>query len=337
MHSTRLAGAVLSTALLFPAAAHAQLPPEVEAAIASPISVPAGQTTTVSLPVPAEANYSGDGWNVSASGPSATITAPAEGGQISVPVSAEGMNATLTLVADGSVAQEDIQEEIDGADGGPAPAPDSNQPAEGGNATAGKDAEEKDEKPAPAQEMGNLPGVPGNKPERQPAGEANLDGAEYVNLESHIEGNTITAKMGLKQAYDLYQQFKGTEENDVKLRYLDGEGNIIQGVKRDVDASSRTLTLTYPDGEAPDNPFIMQLLRNDGSGAALIVTLQDPNYKSAAKNLDERQREAPKEEDGDSHLGWIIGGAAVAVLIALIALAVSLKRRSSQRQKLDID
>ena len=100
MFSTRVAGAVLSTALFFPAVAHAQLPPEVEAAIAAPISVPAGQTTTVSLPVPAEASYSGDGWSVSASGTSATITAPAEGGQVSVPVSAQGMNATLTLVAD---------------------------------------------------------------------------------------------------------------------------------------------------------------------------------------------------------------------------------------------
>lgn len=334
MFSTRVAGAVLSTALIFPAVAHAQLPPEVEAAIAAPISVPAGQTTTVSLPVPAEANYSGDGWNVSASGTSATITAPADGGQISVPVSAQGMNATLTLVADGSVAQEDIQEEIDGAEGGPnpAPAPDpgSDKPAQGDKAPAGNDAEDGDDRPVPAKEDSNLPVVPGKKPERKPAGEANLDGAEYVNLESKIEGNTITAKMGLKQAYDLYQQFKDTQENDVTLRYLDGEGNIIQGVERDVDASSRTLTLTYPEGEAPDNPFIMQLLRNDGSGAALIVTLQDPNYQSAAENLDERQQKDP-EEDGGSHLGWIIGGAAAAVLIALIALVAILKRRSSQR------
>ena len=334
MFSTRVAGAVLSTALIFPAVAHAQLPPEVEAAIAAPISVPAGQTTTVSLPVPAEANYSGDGWNVSASGTSATITAPADGGQISVPVSAQGMNATLTLVADGSVAQEDIQEEIDGAEGGPnpAPAPDpgSDKPAQGDKAPAGNDAEGGDDKPAPAKEDSNLPVIPGKKPERKPAGEANLDGAEYVNLESKIEGNTITAKMGLKQAYDLYQQFKDTQENDVTLRYLDGEGNIIQGVERDVDASSRTLTLTYPEGEAPDNPFIMQLLRNDGSGAALIVTLQDPNYQSAAENLDERQQKDP-EEDGGLHLGWIIGGAAAAVLIALIALVAILKRRSSQR------
>ena len=334
MFSTRVAGAVLSTALIFPAVAHAQLPPEVEAAIAAPISVPAGQTTTVSLPVPAEANYSGDGWNVSASGTSATITAPADGGQISVPVSAQGMNATLTLVADGSVAQEDIQDEIDGAEGGPnpAPAPDpgSDKPAQGDKAPAGNDAEGGDDRPVPAKEDSNLPVVPGTKPERKPAGEANLDGAEYVNLESKIEGNTITAKMGLKQAYDLYQQFKDTQENDVTLRYLDGEGNIIQGVERDVDASSRTLTLTYPEGEAPDNPFIMQLLCNDGSGTALIVTLQDPNYQSAAENLDERQQKDP-EEDGGSHLGWIIGGAAAAVLIALIALVAILKRRSSQR------
>ena len=176
MFSTRVAGAVLSTALFFPAVAHAQLPPEVEAAIAAPISVPAGQTTTVSLPVPAEANYSGDGWNVSASGTSATITAPADGGQISVPVSAQGMNATLTLVADGSVAQEDIQEEIDGAEGGPnpAPAPDpgSDKPAQGDKAPAGNDAEGGDDRPAPAKEDSNLPVVPGKKPERKPAGEA---------------------------------------------------------------------------------------------------------------------------------------------------------------------
>ena len=221
MFSTRIAGAVLSSALLFPAVAHAQLPPEVEAAIAAPISVPAGQTTTVSLPVPAEASYSGDGWNVSASGTSATITAPAEGGQVSVPVSAQGMNATLTLVADGSVAQEDIQEEIDGAEGGPAPAPapdpGSNKPAGGDNAPAGKDAEGGDDKPAPSKENSNLPVVPGEKPERKPAGDANLEGAEYVNLESKIEGNTITAKMGFKQAFDLYQQFKDTQENDVTL------------------------------------------------------------------------------------------------------------------------
>ena len=331
MFSTRVAGAVLSTALLFPAVAQAQLPPEVEAAIAAPIPVPAGETTTVSLPVPAEASYSGDGWNVSASGTSATITAPPEGGQISVPVSAQGMNATLTLVADGSVEQEDIQEEIDGAEGAPAPRPAPNRPDDGGNPPADKGAEGGAEKPAPAKENENLPVVPGEKPERKPAGEANLEGAEYVNLESHIEGNTITAKMGLKQAYDLYQQFKDTEENDVKLRYLDGEGNIIQGVKRDVDASSRTLTLTYPEGEAPDNPFIMQLLRNDGSGAALIVTLQDPSYQSASENLDKRQQEEPKDDNESSHMGWIIGGAAAAILIVLIALAAALKRRSSQR------
>ena len=98
-----------------------------------------------------------------------------------------------------------------------------------------------------------------------------------------------------------------------------------------MDASSRTLTLTYPEGEAPDNPFIMQLLRNDGSGAALIVTLQDPNYQSESENLDKRQQEEPKDDNESSHMGWIIGGAAAAILIVLIALVAALKRRSSQR------
>ncbi len=50
MFSTRVAGAAISAALLFPAVAHAQLPPEVEAAIAAPISVPAGAVMVAEVP-----------------------------------------------------------------------------------------------------------------------------------------------------------------------------------------------------------------------------------------------------------------------------------------------
>lgn len=59
-------------------------PAAIEAALAAPISVAAGQTSTVSLPVAVEASYSGGGWEVSASGGAVTITAPAEGGQVSI-------------------------------------------------------------------------------------------------------------------------------------------------------------------------------------------------------------------------------------------------------------
>src|SRR5699024_6898166 len=77
---------------------------DARAAISAPISVPAGQTTTVSLPVAANASYSGDGWSVSTSGSTVTITAPPEGGQISVPVTAQGQSATITLVAEGGAS-----------------------------------------------------------------------------------------------------------------------------------------------------------------------------------------------------------------------------------------
>ena len=74
---------------------------DARAAISAPISVPAGQTTTVNVPIAVDAGYSGDGWSVSSAGNSVTITAPPEGGQISVPVSAQGQSATITLVAEG--------------------------------------------------------------------------------------------------------------------------------------------------------------------------------------------------------------------------------------------
>ena len=86
------------------------------------VSVPAGQTSTVSLPVPVDVSYAGEGWNINASGGSATITAPPEGGQVTVPVTYEGTTISLTLVADGSVTQEDLNnagEDIaNGGDGG---------------------------------------------------------------------------------------------------------------------------------------------------------------------------------------------------------------------------
>src|SRR5699024_5671385 len=74
---------------------------DARAAISAPISVPAGQTTTVNVPIAVDAGYPGDGWSVSSAGNSVTITAPPEGGQISVPVSAQGQSATITLVAEG--------------------------------------------------------------------------------------------------------------------------------------------------------------------------------------------------------------------------------------------
>src|SRR5699024_8467468 len=260
---------------------------DARAAISAPISVPAGQTTTVSLPVAANASYSGDGWSVSTSGSTVTITAPPEGGQISVPVTVQGQSATITLVAEGGAsggntsgggtAGGDTPVGSDGsgggtgggatssgaADNGSTPGSNGGGNADGSDGTGASDDENTGTGDVSGSQNASLPAVPGEKPERQAAEQLDESTAERIELESTIEGNTITAQLGLRQALDFYNQFGNLDQEQFTLRYVDADGNIIQDIKRDIDAASRTLTLTYPEGQAPDNPFYMQLVRND--------------------------------------------------------------------------
>ena len=89
-------------------AAQAQLPgglnPEaVQSMIPSEISVPAGESTTVDVGVPVDVNYAADGWVVSSSGTSVTVTAPDRpGASAAVPASAGGFSTTVNLVAVGA-------------------------------------------------------------------------------------------------------------------------------------------------------------------------------------------------------------------------------------------
>lgn len=288
------------------------------------VSVPAGQTSTVTLPVPVEVSFAGNGWNISASGGTATITAPAEGGEVTVPVSYEGTILNLTLVADGSVTQEDLNnagEDI--ANGGDGGAIVDEGGADGGQA-------------AGPGEGGAAAGMPGMDANANPAavGGVDVSQAEYINLDATIEGRTIKAQLGIKQALDLYNRFKNTNKDDHTLRYINAKGEFIKGVERRVDKASRTLELTYPDGQTPDNPFIMELVRDSDKSAVLIVTLHDPNKDSAGVLPAEQQTgsdgNGSDSDDSSSVLPW--AGGAVGVLL-LGALAWFFARRGKSSAK----
>src|SRR5699024_9747878 len=193
---------------------------DARAAISAPISVPAGQTTTVSLPVSANASYSGDGWSVSTSGSTVTITAPPEGGQISVPVTAQGQSATITLVAEGGASGGNTSgggtaggdtpvgsggtgggaTSSGAADNGSTPGSNGGGNADGSDGTGASDDENTGTGDVSGSQNASLPAVPGEKPERQAAEQLDESTAERIELESTIEGNTITAQLGLRQA-----------------------------------------------------------------------------------------------------------------------------------------
>lgn len=313
------------------------------------VSVPAGQTSTVSLPVPVDVSYAGEGWNINASGGSATITAPPEGGQVTVPVTYEGTTISLTLVADGSVTQEDLNnagEDIaNGGDGGAVlhgggAGDGSGEGAGGGdNGDGGSAGEDSGSGTGAdggaASDNGAQGGVPGGDPANNPAAAGGVDvsQAEYINLDATIEGQTITAQMGVMQALDLYNRFKDTDEAGVTLRYLNAKGEFIKGVQRKVDKSSRTLELTYPEGQTPDNPFIMELVRDSDNAAVLVVTLTDPNKETAGDvpNPDNGSGEGANADSKNSSsiLPWAIGAGGVLLLIVLGWL-LSRRRKSSQ-------
>lgn len=335
----RLAAAICAGALAVgPAAAIAQDLPagisaeDVQAAISAPISVPAGQTTTVSLPVPVSAQYSGGGWSVSSAGQSVTITAPAEGGQVSVPVTAAGRSATITLVADASVdaptpntgggaAGGEAGGEVGGA-GGSADAGGGAE-GQGGGEVSGQGGGVAGDPGAGGQEAGGQDG------QESSGGQIDRSGAEFIDIESSIEGNVITAKLGVRQALDLYNRFKNLDEQGHTLRYVDAEGNIIEGVQRDINAAARTLTLIYPEGQQPDNPFIMELVRNEDNSAVAVVTLTDPNQASAAgpanssdPGAQPRNSEVGSEGSGLSPAMVAIVGVLGLVVLGLIVLVV---------------
>ncbi|QGU04529.1 hypothetical protein [Corynebacterium comes] len=302
------------------AAALPALPPgvNVQEVVGAPISVPAGQTTTVDLGVPVSVSYNSGGWSVTSAGTAVSVTAPAEGGtSIVVPVSAAGYSANLTLVAE---------------EGASVPASPASPGPTGGGEAPGSGP---DESSAGLSEgtAGRVPGET-SPDDGSAASAADRSGAELIELESTVEGNRIVASLGMMQALKLLNQFKDVSRDGLTLRYLDAEGRLIKGVARDIDEGSRTLTLTYPEGETPDNPFIMELVR-DGAAVA-VVTLTDPNVPIDGGADDGDPASTARAEAAGVAGGDVTGvaqlaGAGVLGLLVIVGVVFFLARRRRGR------
>lgn len=341
--------ALLLTTAFGAAPATAQLPAGMDPAqvagmIPSEITVPAGETTTVDVGVPVNVNYSSGGWTVTSNGTSVSVTAPnQDGATASVPASAGGYSATVTLVAVGGGANTDAGETADRGGAADAPAAQRNrgedgdrnggsEATDGGSEATGRTGEGAD---AGAGAAGGTGAGAAQRPERKQAEKADATNAKRLEFEGEIQGNQIVVKVPLRKAAGL-MQYANYDTSNATVRYLDVNGRIIEGVERDVDIKGRTLTLTYPEGETPDNPFIIEVVED---GAATFV---------AAITSTNAEVERPENEDsgeGDGYDGQIyevdegssssgiapllIGGAAL--LAALALLIVFLRKRSRGR------
>ncbi|WP_143340163.1 hypothetical protein [Corynebacterium sp. NML 150383] len=331
-------------------------PAEVQSMIPSEVTVRAGETTTVDLGVPVDANYSGGGWTVTSNGTQVSVTAPDDpGATASVPASSGGMNATVNLVAVGD-DEEAIADDASSA-GGAASAGDDASGSEGGSGAreSGRSGEDGDgesagdagdtEDSGDSGDSGDSAGSAGSghsrngggsgksggaagsvsHPDRTKAEEVDTSGAKRFEFDGEIDGNTLVVKVPLSRAADLMKYTK-TDTEGATLRYLDVNGQVIKGVKRDVDVAKRTLTLTYPEGETPDNPFIMEVVRDGKAEFVAVITATNAPTEEASGDGESPYGEASASDQGpntDSNGGGsivplIIGGVALLAAIALI-------------------
>lgn len=317
-------------------AAMAQIPAQLQGVdIGGPVTVPAGQTTTVDLGVPLNVNVSQNGWTVVSSGTSVSVTAPEGESSIAVPVSYGGRNATVTLISqpNGEVGiqnEDGTVESIDGTGGGT-----GQGTGEGGGAGSEGSGN------AGAGEAGSNSGEDGGsnqyvapRPPREPASPVDETEAEVIELAGEIDGNVLRSKMGLTQAVNVYNKFGGSDTEGLKLRYLDGDGQIIQGVQREIDTASRTLTLTYPEDQTPDNPFIIQVVRTADEKAVAVVRITSPGQLTTAQGGEaEIPQEAQDASSEDTKFIAIAVGILILVLLLIIGLIVALVKRSKRKKR----
>lgn len=314
-------------------AAQAQLPgglnPEaVQSMIPSEISVPAGESTTVDVGVPVDVNYAADGWVVSSSGTSVTVTAPDRAGaSAAVPASAGGFSTTVNLVAVGAEGTKGAG----GADG------------TGGAQDAGTQEKSAPDTGTQGSEAGSGAGAGAGAgsgsgagavehPERRQAEHVDTTSAKRLYFDGEIRGNEIVVKVPWSKAKDL-MQYANYDKEHATLRYLDVNGNVIEGVKRDIDIAGRTLTLTYPEGETPDNPFIMEVVRDGNAEFIATITATNAPVEQAAADSDYAPRQGERVDAGGSSsrniVPLVVAGAA---LLAALALLIALLRRRRRGQ-----
>lgn len=308
--------------------AHAQLPggldPQtVRDMIPSPVSVRAGETTTVDVGVPVNVSYNSGGWEVNANGTSVTVTAPdTPGATAQVPASAFGFDATINLIAVG-FSESTTLDEIEDAGSAAPVAPAAPAPSEAPQQREAAD----DEAPAAPH------------PPRSKAEPADTAAAKKFYFDGVIEGNRLVVTVPLSRAAGL-AKYASTDREGAKLRYLDVDGQIIEGVTRDVEVAARRLTLIYPEGETPDSPFIMEVNRNGKAEFIAVITATNAEtaapaapennpYADAAAEGQAQNSQGHEHDSGRSVVPLAIGGVALLTLIALVI--AWLRRRGSAR------
>lgn len=322
-------------------------PEEVQSMIPGEISVPAGESTTVDVGVPVDVNYSSGGWTVTSSGTSVTVSAPNQpGATAAVPASASGYSTTVNLVAVG-----DGSADVGGDPGGPAGAGggagdaasggEGGASSAGGGASGGHDSQDSQGSRVGDDNAGNAGGgsaPAASRPSRSQAEPADDAAATKLYFDGEIQNNTIVVKLPLSRVKDL-MKYASYDAEGAKLRYLDVNGRVIEGVERKVDKGSRTLTLTYPEGQTPDNPFIMEMVR-DGKAdfVAVITSTNAPVEQADASNEDNRYGDYANQDsqgrgvDGTPSASDIVplAIAGAALLAAIALLIVFLRRRRGQ-------
>ena len=169
-------------------------------------------------------------------------------------------------------------------------------------------------------------------PERRQAEHVDTTSAKRLYFDGEIRGNEIVVKVPWSKAKDL-MQYANYDKEHATLRYLDVNGNVIEGVKRDIDIAGRTLTLTYPEGETPDNPFIMEVVRDGNAEFIATITATNSPVEQAAADSDYAPRQGERVDAGGSSsrniVPLVVAGMA---LLAALALLIALLRRRRRGQ-----
>lgn len=334
-------------------------PEQVQSMIPSEVTVRAGETTTVDLGVPVDVSYSGGGWQVSSSGTQVSVTAPdTPGATASVPASAGGMSATVNLVAVGD-GEEAIADDAAGdaaSDGEGSGASGGSEGGNGGGRSAGgaegsggsssggsasdRSGGQGDDASGNSRGTDRAGGAGGAavppRTDRDAAEPVDTSTAKKLYFDGEIQDNTLVVKVSLRKASDL-MKYANADREGAKLRYVDVNGNIIEDVQRDVNVAKRTLTLTYPEGETPDSPFIMEVVRDGKAEFIAVITATNAPSQEATGEEDNPYADAAQDQGegvdsssrGGSVIPLVIGG--IALLAALALIVVFFVRRSRAR------
>ena len=334
--------------------AHAQLPDgmspeEVQSMIPGEISVPAGESTTVDVGVPVDVNYSSGGWTVTSSGTSVTVSAPNQpGATAAVPASAGGYSATVNLVAVGDGSADVGGDSGESGQSGQGSQSGGSGGGVGGAAAGGSDTPEGEGAAGSSgggagEGSGNQGGETGSAPaaahpSRSKAEPADDAAATKLYFDGEIQDNKIVVKVPLSRVKDL-MKYASYDTEGATLRYLDVNGQVIEGVERKVDKTSRTITLTYPEGETPDNPFIMEVVRDGKADFVAVITSTnvpvekagDSNEENPYGNYANQDGQGRGVDEGSSISDVVPLAIAGAALLAAIALLIVFLRRRRGR------